>query len=273
MHLLSDGMVRGMQSKPRATGVEDLGAAEGDPDFMVSLARGLAVIRAFDEAHQRLSVAETSARSGIPRSAARRCLYTLQRLGYVGAEGSVFFLKPAIVSLGHVYLASTALAASAQPVLDRITRETGEPCSISVLEDTEVLYIANSLKPPLISVHVSVGRRLPAYCTASGRVMLAALPESELDRRVDQIKIMRLTEKTVQTKRLLAERIRQAREDGFAIVDQEYDLGVRSIGVPVVRRGQIAASLSISVLAERCSRDELESRLLPALRRGAAEFA
>src|ERR1700682_843502 len=88
-----------------AEDIEDLSAFDGDPDFMASLARGLAVIRAFDEGHQRMSVAEASARSGIPRSAARRCLYTLQRLGYVGAEGSIFFLKPAIVSLGHVYLA------------------------------------------------------------------------------------------------------------------------------------------------------------------------
>jgi IclR family pca regulon transcriptional regulator len=254
-------------------GLDDLKAFDGDPDFMVSLARGLAVIRAFDEAHPRLSVAEASARSGIPRSAVRRCLYTLQRLGYVGGEGSIFFLRPAIVSLGHVYLASTPLAASAQPVLDQIARVTGDPCSISVLEDVEVLYIANSLKVPLISVNISVGHRLPAYCTASGRVMLCALPDDELDRRLGAIKIAQLTEKTVRTKRQLAERIRQARVDGFAIVDQEFDLGVRSIAVPVVRGGRTAASLSISVLAERCSRAELESRLLPALRQAAAEFA
>jgi IclR family pca regulon transcriptional regulator len=251
----------------------ELNAFDGDPDFMVSLARGLAVIRAFDEAHQRMTVAEASVRSGIPRSAVRRCLYTLQRLGYVASEGSVFFLKPTIVSLGHVYLASTPLAVSAQPVLDRITRETGEPCSISVLEETEVLYIANSLRAPLISVNISVGHRLPAHLTASGRLLLSALPEGELKRRLGDIKIAPLTEKTVRTKRALVERIRQAKLDGFAVVDQEFDMGVRSIGVPVVRGGQVAASLSISVLAERYSSADLETRLLPSLRRAAAEFA
>src|SRR5258705_10130825 len=152
-------------------------ARAGDPDFMVSLARGIAVIQAFDEAHQRLTVAEASTRSSIPRSAVRRCLYTLQQLGYVGADGAAFFLRPSIVSLGHVYLASAPLAAIAQPVLDRIGRETGEGCSIAVLEENEVLYIANSSKTPLISVNISVGHRLPAYCTANGRVLLSALPD------------------------------------------------------------------------------------------------
>jgi len=245
----------------------------GDPDFMVSLARGLAVIRAFDETHQRLTVAEASARCGIPRSAVRRCLYTLQRLGYVGADGSSFFLKPSIVSLGHVYLASAPLASIAQPLLDRIGRETGEGCSIAVLEENEVLYIANSSITPLISVNISVGHRLPAYCTANGRVLLSALPDSEFKRRLGRMKLVVKTEKTVTTKKQLTERVVQARELGFSIVDQEYDMRVRSIGVPVVRGGKVSASLSISVLAEHCSAAELKSRLLPSLRRAAAEFA
>jgi IclR family pca regulon transcriptional regulator len=245
----------------------------GDPDFMVSLARGIAVIRAFDEAHLRLTVAEASARSGIPRAAVRRCLYTLQSLGYVGAEGSQYFLKPSIVSLGHVYLTNTPLAAIAQPLLDRIGRETGEGCSIAVLEEVEVLYIANSSKTPLISVNISVGHRLPAYCTANGRVLLAALPEAELQRRLGMMKITPLTEKTVRTKRQLAERVAQAGQDGFAIVDQEYVLSVRSIAVPVTRGGQVSASLSISVLADHFSVAQLQTRLLPALQRAAAEFA
>ncbi len=252
---------------------DESGDHAGDPDFMVSLARGIAVIRAFDEAHPRLTVAEASLRSGIPRSAVRRCLYTLQRLGYVGADGSAFFLKPSIVSLGHVYLASAPLAVIAQPVLDRIGRETGEGCSIAVLEETEVLYIANSSKTPLISVNISVGHRLPAYYTANGRVMLAALPEAEFKRRLELMKILPLTEKSVRTRRQLVERVAQAGEEGFAIVDQEYDLRVRSIAVPVTRGGQVAASLSISVLAEHMSAEELRSRLLPSLLRAAAEFA
>ncbi len=245
----------------------------GDPDFMVSLARGLAVIRAFDEAHQRLTVASASTRSGIPRAAVRRCLYTLQRLGYVGAEGSHFFLKPSIVSLGHVYLATTPLAAIAQPLLDRIGRETGQGCSIAVLEETDVLYVANSSKTPLISVNISVGHRLPAYCTANGRVLLSALPDAEFQRRLGLMKITPMTDKTVRTKKQLAERVAQAGRDGFAIVDQEYAPSVRSIAVPVTRGGQVSASLSISVLADHFSAEDLKTRLLPALKRAAAEFA
>jgi IclR family pca regulon transcriptional regulator len=262
----------GISANP-ATILGDSNAVAGDPDYMVSLARGIAVIRAFDEAHQRLTVAEASARSQIPRAAVRRCLYTLQRLGYVGAEGSHFFLKPSIVSLGHVYLSTTPLAAIAQPLLDRIGRETGEGCSIAVLEETDVLYIANSSKTPLISVNISVGHRLPAYCTANGRVLLSALPDAEFQRRLGMMKITPLTEKTISTKKQLAERVALAGQDGFAIVDQEYVLSVRSIAVPVTRGGQVSASLSISVLADHFSADDLKTRLLPSLKRAAAEFA
>jgi IclR family pca regulon transcriptional regulator len=262
----------GFSADPEATS-SDTVPHVGDPDFMVSLARGIAVIRAFDEAHQRLTVAEASTRSGIPRAAVRRCLYTLQCLGYVGAEGSHFFLKPSIVSLGHVYMSTTPLAAIAQPLLDRIARETGEGCSIAVLEEVDVLYIANSSKTPLISVNISVGHRLPAYCTANGRVLLSALPDAEFQRRLGMMKITPLTEKTVRTKRQLAERVAQAGQDGFAIVDQEYVLSVRSIAVPVTRGGQVSASLSISVLADHVSAEDLKVRLLPALKRAAAEFA
>jgi IclR family pca regulon transcriptional regulator len=266
------GRASGFSADPEATSVDTVPHV-GDPDFMVSLARGIAVVRAFDEAHQRLTVAEASTRSGIPRAAVRRCLYTLQCLGYVGAEGSHFFLKPSIVSLGHVYLSTTPLAAIAQPLLDRIGRETGEGCSIAVLEETDVLYIANSSKTPLISVNISVGHRLPAYCTANGRVLLSALPDAEFQRRLGMMKMTPLTEKTVRTKRQLAERVAQAGQDGFAIVDQEYVLSVRSIAVPVTRGGQVAASLSISVLADHFSAEDLKVRLLPALKRAAAEFA
>lgn len=258
--------------KPR-TPADEIEAFAGDPDFMTSLARGIAVIRAFDESHTRLTVAQASERSGLPRSAARRCLYTLQKLGYVEADGSSFALKPRIVALGHVYMAATPLSASAQPVLDRVALAMGETCTLAVLDRDDILFIAHSSRVPLVSVNFAVGSRLPAYCSANGRVLLAALAEPELDRYMARLKPARLTEKTVTTKRQLQELVQQAREDGYALVDQEFDLKIRTVAVPVRHGGRIAASMSVSVPVERVSVRELKSRLLPLLLEAAGEFA
>lgn len=250
-----------------------MAAFAGDPDFMTSLARGLAVIRAFDETHTRLTVAQVSERSGMPRSAARRCLYTLRCLGYVGGEGSSFFLKPRIVALGHVYLTSVPLPVSAQPVLERVARELGETCSLAVLDRDEIYFVSRSSRAPLVSVNFALGSRLPAYCSANGRVLLAALPADEFEAYLGRVKLTRLTDKTVKTKKQLIELIRQVREDGYSLVDQEFSEKVRSAAVPIRSGGRVVASMSVGVPVERVSARELKSRLLPALQAAASEFA
>ena len=146
----------------------------GDPNFMTSLARGLAVIRAFSQQRKNLSIAQISHQTGIPRAAVRRCLHTLARLGYVTVDARGFSLSPKILTLGHAYLSSTPLSASAQPLLDRIAAAVHESCSMAILEEDEILYVARSAATTrIMSVDLSIGSRLPAYCTSMGRVLLA----------------------------------------------------------------------------------------------------
>ena len=153
----------------------------GDPNFMTSLARGLAVINAFQERKRHLTIAQISHRTEIPRAAVRRCLYTLMKLGYATSDGRTYSLLPKVLTLGHAYLSSTPLAVSAQPYLDRISEQLHEACNLATLEGEQVLYIARSAIPQrLISVDLSVGSRLPAYCTSMGRILLAALDDDSL---------------------------------------------------------------------------------------------
>lgn len=248
-------------------------AFEGDPDFMTSLARGLAVIRAFDAAHTKLTVAQASERSGLPRSAVRRCLYTLECLGYLASEGSFFQLRPRIVALGHVYLTALPLPQTAQPTLDRVAREAQETSTLAILDQDDILFVAHSSRTPLVSVNIAVGSRLPAYCTANGQVLLAALPEDEVDGYLARAKLSRITAKTLTTKKQLLERLRQVREDGYALVDQEFNDKVRSIAMAVRSGGNVVASMSFAVPADRVSAAQLKTHLLPLLRNAVAEFA
>lgn len=253
--------------------IDEIDAFEGDPNFMTSFARGLAVIRAFDESHPRLTVAQASERTGLPRSAARRCLYTLQCLGYLGVEGSSFYLKPRIVALGHTYLLAVPLPAAAQPVLDRLAREVHETCTLAVLDGEDILFIGHSSRAPMVSVNIAVGSRLPAYCTANGQVLLGALPAPELDTYLARAKFERLTPTTLTTRKLLLDRLQRVREVGYSIVDQEFNEKVRSVAVPVRSGGKVVASMSIAVPSERVSVREIRSRFLRSLQAAASEFA
>lgn len=154
-------------------------ALTGDPDFMTSLARGLAVVQAFQERKRHLTIAQISHRTEIPRAAVRRCLHTLIKLGYATTDGRTYSLLPKVLTLGHAYLSSTPLAVSAQPYLDRMSEQLHEACNMATLEGDDILYIARSATTQrLISVDLSVGGRLPAYCTSMGRILLAALDDT-----------------------------------------------------------------------------------------------
>lgn len=156
-------------------------ALTGDPDFMTSLARGLAVVQAFQERKRHLTIAQISHRTEIPRAAVRRCLHTLIKLGYATTDGRTYSLLPKVLTLGHAYLSSTPLAVSAQPYLDRMSEQLHEACNMATLEGDDILYIARSATTQrLISVDLSVGGRLPAYCTSMGRILLAALDDASL---------------------------------------------------------------------------------------------
>jgi IclR family pca regulon transcriptional regulator len=160
----------------------EIQALSGDPNFMTSLARGLVVIQAFSQQKRHLTIAQISQKTGIPRAAVRRCLYTLAQLGYVNAEdGRNFALRPKILALGHAYLSSGRLATSAQPLLEHVTRTVHESCSMAILEGDDILYVArSSTTTRIVSIDLGVGSRLPAFCTSMGRVLLADLPLDEL---------------------------------------------------------------------------------------------
>jgi IclR family transcriptional regulator, pca regulon regulatory protein len=257
------------------TTADEIQALSGDPNFMTSLARGLAVIRGFSQQRRKMSIAQLSLRTGIPRAAVRRCLYTLARLGYVAAEdGGTFALRPQILSLGHAYLSSVPLVMAAQPILDQVSATTHESCSLAIMDGDEILYVARSSSSKrIMSIDLGVGSRLPTHCTSMGRVLLAHLTDDELASYLRRIKLAPYTNRTIVSKEQLTRTVAGVREAGFAIVDQELEIGLRSIAVPVKDyRGRVAAAINISVQAARVSGAEMEKAFLPPLRDAADEL-
>jgi IclR family pca regulon transcriptional regulator len=245
-----------------------------DPSFMTSLARGLAVVQAFSDARKPQTIASISQKTGIPRAAVRRCLHTLRQLGYVDAELNNFSLRPKVLTLGYSYLSSTPLTVSAQPYLNNISRALNESSSLAVLEDDEVLYVARAATSRVMSVALNTGSRLPAYCTSLGRVLLAHLPADELDRYLARTKLRPMTEHTVTSVKRLREVLAGVRQAGYAVNDEELELGLRSIAVPVRgASGKVLAALNVGAQAARVSVQQLEQEFLPVLQRGAQELA
>jgi len=245
-----------------------------DPSFMTSLARGLAVIRAFSDSRRSLTIAQISQKTGIPRAAVRRCLHTLKQLGYADSDVNNFSLRPKILTLGYSYLSSTPLTVSAQPYLNNISRTLGESCSLAVLDDNEVLYVARSATSRVMSVALNTGSRLPAYCTSLGRAMLAHLPDEQLKAYFEKVKLRALTDKTVVSQKRLRDILAGVREQGYAVIDEELEVGLRSIAVPVRgASGNVLAALNVGAQAARVSVAQMEEEILPVLLRGAQELS
>lgn len=249
-------------------------AVASDPNFMLSLARGLQVLQAFSDQRRSLTIAQLSHRTGIPRASVRRCLHTLIALGYAEADGNNFSLKPKVLSLGYSYLSSTPLTVSAHPYLNRISRSLNESCSLAVLQDDEVLYVGRSAASRIMSVSLTTGSRLPAYCTALGRVLLAHLPAAELDAYLARVPLKAMTELTVVNPERLKEILEGVRADGYAILEEELEIGLRSIAVPVRgASGNVLAALNIGAHAARVPKRKMQEEFLPALLQGAQELS
>ena len=263
--------------KPRfVTPAAEIDGLTGDPNFMTSLARGLAVIRAFTQQRRHLTIAQLSQRTGIPRAAVRRCLYTLAKLGYVVAdEARGYSLRPGILALGHAYLSSTPLATMVQPLLDHVSDALHESSSMAVLEGDEILYIARSTTTTrLMSIDLGIGSRLPAYCSSMGRVLLASLSAAELDGYLSRVKLTRLTNRTLVSASELKRALDEVRSGGVSVVDQELEIGLRSIAVPVTDpSGKVVASINVGTQSARVSVAEMETKFLPALLFAARELA
>jgi IclR family transcriptional regulator, pca regulon regulatory protein len=251
----------------------EIAALNGDPNFMTSLARGLAVIKAFTEQRRKLTIAQISDRTGIPRAAVRRCLYTLEKLGYVASEAHAFALRPKMLGLGHAYLSSTPLAVSAQPFLDRVGDAVNESCSLAILDGDEILYLARSVTSRIMSVTLNIGSRLPAYCTSIGYVLLAHLAEHELDAYLARVEFQPFTERTITSAEKLRTILTATRQAGYAIADQEMELGIRSIAVPVSdASGKVVAGINVIVQAARVSVPQMKTQYLPHLENAAREL-
>jgi IclR family transcriptional regulator, pca regulon regulatory protein len=253
-----------------------IGKPKGEPDgdFMTSLARGLTVMQTFSQHKRQLTVSQISAQTGISRAAVRRCLHTLVQLGFAGSQDQQhFFLRPKVLSLGHAYFSSTPLAKVAQPVLEHLSGVLSESCSVATLEDTEVFYVARAAVSRIMSIDLRVGSRLPAYCTSMGRVLLASLGPDELDAYLSRVVLARRTDRTVVSVAKLKHILEGVKRSGHAIVDQELEVGLRSLAVPVrSSSGDVAAALNVGCNAQRISIREMQTMFLPHLRQAAAEI-
>lgn len=244
-----------------------------DPSFMTSLARGLAVIKAFSDHRRAMTIAQLSLKTGIPRAAVRRCLYTLKQLGYADSEANNFFLKPGILALGYAYLSSTPLTVAAQPYLNDLSHRLKESCVLAVLEQNEVMYVARSHGSRVLSLALNTGSRMPAYCTALGRVLLGGLSATQLDRYFASVTLAPTTERTITSEQKLRDSLFEVRQRGFAVVEEEMEIGLRSIAVPVRgASGSIVAALGIGAQTARVSRDAIEDQFLPHLLNAANEI-
>jgi IclR family transcriptional regulator, pca regulon regulatory protein len=246
--------------------------ANGDPEFMTSLARGLAVLRCFADERHPMTIAQASRLTGLSRPAVKRCLHTLVRLGYAAQDGVNYALRPKVLALGYAYLSSSTLAMRAQPLLDQLRDELHESCSLGVIEEDEVYYVARAEVSRIISIALRAGSRLPLYCTSMGRVLLCAMPREQQEAYLRRTRRKELTPHTVTDRAALLDILGKVAEQGYAIVDQELEPGLRSVAVPVRGRHGIIAAINIGTQESRVSMAELHARYLPALRRIAEEL-
>jgi IclR family pca regulon transcriptional regulator len=252
---------------PERERINEFESFEGNPDFVLSLARGLQVIESFQRMTDALSVSEVASRTGLSRAAVRRLLITLEMLGYASREQSSYRLSPRILQLGFSYLSSSSLESLAIPLLQHVTQVLHESSSLGVLEGDEMIYVARSATQRVMSIGLSVGSRLPAYCTSMGRVMLAALPPKDFAVFLRRVRFEQLTPKTVIDKTQFTRVIERVHSDGYSIVDGELEIGLRSIAVPVTSRsGRVVASMNSGVHAGRITKQRLISEFLPVLR-------
>lgn len=246
----------------------------GDPNFMMSLARGLLVIQAFSERRLQLSISQLSKRTTLSRASVRRCLHTLSKLGFAGTDdGRSFYLRPRVLALGHSYLSSMPLATAAQPILEHLSQILHESCSIALLDGTEIVYVARAHVTRIMAIDLGVGTRLPAFCTSMGRVLLANLPPDELETVLPKIEFTRYTDRTVSSVEKLRQVLVTVRREGHAIIDQELELGLRSMAVPVRNpAGRVVAAINVGAHGQRVSIQDMRTRFLPYLRAAAQEL-
>jgi IclR family pca regulon transcriptional regulator len=238
--------------------------------YVQSFARGLAVIRAFNAQRPEQTLTDVAAATGLTRAGARRILLTLQTLGYVEAEGRLFRLTPKILDLGFAYLTSMPFWNLAEPVMEALSAQVHESCSAAVLDRGEIVYVLRVPTHKIMTINLSIGSRLPAYCTSMGRVLLAALDDEALDVTLNSMPLYAHTPRTIVDKEALKTVIAQVRRQGWAIVDQELEGGLISLSAPIRnRQGRVIAAMNISGNAQRNSAKQMVKAFLEPLQQAA----
>ncbi|WP_410875145.1 IclR family transcriptional regulator C-terminal domain-containing protein [Nocardia sp. A7] len=239
---------------------------EPSSDYVQSLGRGLAVIRSFDAEHPRRTLSEVAHATDLTRATARRFLLTLVELGYMRTDGNQFWLTPRVLELGYSFLSSLSLPDLAGPHLEALAEKVRESTSVSILDGTDIVYVARVPVSRIMTVSINIGTRFPAFATSMGRVLLADLSTDALAEYLAKIDLTPLTDATVTTKRQLRAELAQVRADGFCVVDQELEHGLRSMAAPIRdQHGTVVAAVNISTQAARYTLREVRDSLIPAL--------
>ncbi|MDK8846117.1 IclR family transcriptional regulator C-terminal domain-containing protein [Corynebacterium sp. MSK297] len=237
-----------------------------DTQIVQSLTRGLAVIKSFSGERPRQTLSQVATHTGLARATVRRSLHTLISCGYASTDGVEFWLTPKILELGYAYLSSLGLPALAQPHLEALSRRIDESCSLSVLEGADIVYIARTAVRRIMSANITIGTRFPAYATSMGRVLLAHLPRTQLDAYLRDTPLTAITERTITDPALLRKELKTIREEGWCIVNQELDVGLRSMAAPIYdAHGTVIGAVNISTQIANHDEHSLHENLLPAL--------
>ncbi|MDQ6433297.1 IclR family transcriptional regulator C-terminal domain-containing protein [Mesorhizobium sp. LHD-90] len=244
--------------------------ASSSRDLVGSLEKGLGVIEILAAHPAGLTLTDTAERAGLTRAGARRLLLTLVAAGYAGQDGRVFALSPKLLSLSRAWLEGTSLWSFAEPFMREVAAAMNESCSAAVLSGHDVVYVARIPGARIMRVALQVGTRLPAYCTSMGRVLMSGMTQEQLADFLGSVELIAHTPKTVIDGSEIARRVRQAAEQGFAVVDEELEIGLRSIAVPIRdRQGTIVAAINVSTQSARFSVAEMKRTVLPPLKQAA----
>jgi IclR family pca regulon transcriptional regulator len=247
--------------------------AEADSNYIAALARGLSVMRAFAGQRDQLTMAELAKLVSLPRATVRRCLITLNALGYIETTGKYYGLTPQVLTLSQAFYSSNPLPRIAQQYIEQVSEKLGESCSLSVLTGDEVIYVARSARKRAASIHRDVGQNLPAYCTSMGRVLLAHLEPAALNIYFSRVKLKRFTHNTVTDETKLRTILDQVRKSEFSMIDGEMEHDLRAVAVPVRNAGgRVVAAAHISTESSRVSKDIMRNEFLPVLRQAVSQM-
>jgi IclR family pca regulon transcriptional regulator len=245
----------------------------GGPDFLEALARGLRVLEAFNQDRKQLTLSDIAKLVDLPRASVRRTLHTLVHLGYAETDDRLFRLTPRVLKLARAYLLSNAVSDILQPALERLSEEVNESCAAAVLDGEDIMMIAHASPKRIIPVSAQIGFRLPAVASSLGRVLLAGLADRQLDEFLSRIDPEKVTKFTVVDKGELRKAILKVRDDGYALADQEAEVGFRSIAVPLKKLdGRLIAALNVGVHSERTALEAMHGQFYPRLRALADEL-